>query len=94
MFSFVYDHQSNVVYGAMLDEYGEIKDIQPYYFLTSPLEVQPRNNFNADPLSLGNSSVIRSEFYNDSNGESEFNKIKNLVLKYKPHLVVVAANNI
>eukprot|EP00340_Litonotus_pictus_P000881 CAMPEP_0170526458 /NCGR_PEP_ID=MMETSP0209-20121228/11860_1 /TAXON_ID=665100 ORGANISM="Litonotus pictus, Strain P1" /NCGR_SAMPLE_ID=MMETSP0209 /ASSEMBLY_ACC=CAM_ASM_000301 /LENGTH=1549 /DNA_ID=CAMNT_0010816271 /DNA_START=14 /DNA_END=4660 /DNA_ORIENTATION=- len=95
--SFVYDHEKNVVFSVMLDEYGEVKDIQPYYFLSSPLENQPRNDFNKD---LNQSALISSvnisnnEFYNESNGESEFTKMKNLMEKYSPELIVIAANHI
>lgn len=85
--SVVYDNEKETAYCVMLDEYGEIKDIQSYvYLLNKRLENQAINDFNNNRPEPNDNSII--------NRETERKKFKEIIDKYSPELLVIAANNI
>jgi len=43
----VYDQETDYVIAVMLDEYGEVKEIQSFYFLTGMLGNRQKNDFNS-----------------------------------------------
>lgn len=99
--SFIFDFETNTTVAVTLDEYGNIKDTQNFYFLYTRLNSQPKNDFNKDILNNSfinnnNSSGINlsSEFCNETNGESEYSKLKELLKKHSPQLIVIGSNNI
>lgn len=105
--SIMYDSEKNVVFLVLVNQNGQIVDAKSFYFLTTPLELQPRmvnQNNNAFDAQFGGAANVpqltqpnlsQCEFYNESNGESEFSLLKKMISeKFQPDIFVISANHI